>query len=328
MRALVTGGTGFVGANLVAELTARKIAVRILRRESSSLAALSELRYETVTGNILNDPRSLVEAMSDCDWVFHVAGLADSWRYKKTDLLYKVNVEGTKNMLVAAQKAGVKRFVYTGSLSAMGIPAQGQLLNETSKFNLKPKQYPYGHSKYLAENEVLKAREKGLQTIVVNPSIIIGPRDVNQIGGSLILEAAKGRLRFYPPGGVNFIAVEDVAAGHIAAAEQGKIGERYILGGENLSYKSAFSMICKEVGRRAPTTLIPRWMLPIASVGVIAARILWKNQLPLDANMVHMSAANIYADSRKAIKELGLPQTPFRNAVQRAHAWYIRNEYD
>ncbi|MEW5987960.1 MAG: NAD-dependent epimerase/dehydratase family protein [Chloroflexota bacterium] len=325
-RALVTGGTGFVGANLVAGLNERGITARVLRRPSSSLKALEGLEYETAFGDILDDRRALVEAMADCDWVFHVAAVADYWR-QGAERVYRVNVEGTKNVLAAAQAAGVPRFVFTSSLASLGLPAPGHTLDESCQFNLRPEQFPYGHSKHLAEIEVRKAVEAGLAAVIVNPSVVIGPRDVNQISGSFIVEAANGRLRFYSPGGVNWIAVGDVVAGHIAAAERGRVGERYILGGENLSYRMAISAICEVVGQRPPTLSVPDWILPAAAVGVRAARLLLGNRVPLDANQVQMAGVNIYANPQKAIQELNLPQTPFRLAVQQTYEWYNKNGY-
>ena len=326
MRALVTGGTGFVGANLVAALKARGITVRVLRRESASQAALTGLEYETAIGDVLADPEALVQAMADCDWVFHVAAVTDYWR-KKPDWIYRVNVEGTKNVLAAAQSAGVRRFVFTSSVAALGVPAPGKLLDESSRFNLTARQFPYGHSKHLAETEVRRAVEAGLAAVIVNPTGIIGPRDVNQISGSIILEAAKGHVWLTLPGGVNMVAVEDVVAGHIAAAERGRVGERYVLAGENLSYQTIAATVCQVVGRPPPAIVLPRWALPAAALAITAARFILGNRVPLDATQVRLSGASVYADGHKAIRELGVPQTPVKSAVQRAYAWYQENGY-
>ena len=145
----ITGGTGFIGANLVAYLNAQNVVARVLRRESSSVEALEGLDYEICIGDILDSPDSLAEKMAGCDWVFHTAAVSDYWRQNKKQL-YRVNVDGTRNVLTAARLAKVKRFVFTSSLAAMGIPTNGQLLNESSEYNLLPNEFPYGHSKYLA----------------------------------------------------------------------------------------------------------------------------------------------------------------------------------
>jgi len=324
--ALVTGGTGFIGANLVAGLNERGIPTRVLHRESSSRKALAGLAYESVIGDILDDPAELVTAMAGCDWVFHVAAVADYWRQGQ-EWIYRVNVQGTKNVLAAARLAGVRRLVFTSSLAALGVPPDGQLLDEESEFNLPPTRSPYGHSKVLAEQAVRRAAREGLEAVIVNPSVVLGPRDVNLISGSIIVEAAKGLLRVAPAGGVNFVDVADVVAGQIAAAEKGRPGERYILGGENVPYGEAVGTISRIVGRTPPRLTIPRWSLPLLASGVRAARALLGNRVPLDENQVRMMGAYIYADSSKARRELDLPHTPFTTTVQRTYNWYNRNGY-
>lgn len=324
--ALVTGGTGFIGANLVAGLNGRGIPARVLHRESSSLEALAGLAYESVLGDILDEPAMLAGAMASSDWVFHVAAVADYWRQGK-EWIYRVNVQGTKNVLEAARLAGVRRLVFTSSLAAMGVPPDGQLLDEESEFNLPPARSPYGHSKVLAEQAVRQAARAGLEAVIVNPSVVLGPRDVNMISGSIIVEAAKGLLRVAPAGGVNFVDVADVVAGQIAAAERGRAGERYILGGENVPYDEAVVTISRIVGRTPPRLTIPRWSLPLLATGVRAARALLGNRVPLDENQVRMMGAYIYADSSKARRELDLPHTPFTSTVQRTYNWYNRNGY-
>ena len=326
MRALVTGGTGFIGANLVAGLNERGIIARVLRRETSSLEALEGLTYETVVGDILDPIDVLVEAMADCQWLFHVAAVSDYWR-RGTNWIYKVNVAGTKNVLAAAQLAGINRFIFTSSLAAMGIPGDGQLLDETCNFNLSPEQWPYSYSKYLAEVEVRRAVEGGLEAVIVNPAVVLGPRDVNLISGSIIVEAARGLGFFYPPGGVNYVAIEDVVAGHIAAAERGATGERYILAGENLSHKKAVEIVCEVVGRPPPWLAVPEWILPAASTGVRAARKVLGNRIPMDGNQVILFGKKIYADGSKAWQEFDLPRIPFRVAAQNTYDWYRQNGF-
>lgn len=326
MLAFITGGTGFVGANLVEGLAECGIGARVLRRESSSLKALEGLEYESAIGDILDTPEKLAELMAGCDWVFHVAAVADYWRQGKA-WLYKVNVDGTKNVLAAATLAQPARFIFTSSLAAMGLPRSGELLDEFSTFNLKPNQFPYGHSKHLAEIEVMKAVDADLPAVIVNPTVILGPRDVNQISGSFIIEAAKGTLKFTTPGGSNFVAVKDVVAGHIAAAEKGEIGQRYILGGENRSFRDVANLACELVGQPKPWLHLPKWVLPGIAVGVAAARLFLGNRIPLDANQVRLSGINIYADNRKAIQELGLAPLPFSQTVQTAFDWYNSHGY-
>jgi dihydroflavonol-4-reductase len=320
MRAFITGGTGCVGANLVASLSKEGITTRILRRASSSVAALAGLAYEEAIGDVLDSPSQLAQAMEDCEWVFHAAGTIHGQGTIQS--IYRTNVDGTKNMLEAARLAGARRFVFTGSLSALGVSSPGQLLNEDSKYNLPPEFFPYGRSKVLAEAEVLRAADSGLAAVVLNPATIVGARDVNMHGGSMVFAAAKGRLRFYPSGGSSFIGVDDLVAGHIAAAERGRSGERYILGGENLSYQQAFSLACKVAGRSAPRLPIPSWAVPSLAKGVQIGRAILGGRVPIDAYQMRMSAKTLYADTSKAVKELGLPQSPLESAIRSAYDWY------
>ncbi|HZD10828.1 MAG TPA: NAD-dependent epimerase/dehydratase family protein [Candidatus Binatia bacterium] len=326
MRAFLTGGSGFIGANLVHALNQRSIGVRLLLRSTSSHEVLQGFTYETVSGDILDDPMRLAQMMEGCDWVFHVAAVADYWRQDR-QRLYRVNVEGTRNVLRAARQAGVSRFVYTSSLAALGVPEHGKPLREEHTFNVSPRSFPYGHSKALAEDEVRAAAEEGYEAVIVNPSIVLGPRDVNQISGSLIVEAALGRLRFTVPGGANFVDVADVAAGHIAAAEKGRPGERYILGAHNLAYAEAIPIISEVVGRKPPVFSVPSWLLPPAALAVRAARMIAGNAIPADENQVRLMSACIFADCGKALAELTLPQTPFRTTVQRTYNWYNEQGY-
>lgn len=328
VRALVTGGTGFIGANLVAGLAEQGITACVLRRPTSSLEALQGLTYETAIGDVLGEVDALAAAMEGCHWVFHVAAVADYWR-QSTDYLYRVNVEGTRRVLEAARQAGVQRFVFTSSQSALGLPQLGEAVvhDEGNTFNISPAQFPYGHSKHLAEEEVRRAVAEGLEAVIVNPTVVLGPRDVNQNSGSIVVEAARGWARFVPPGGANFVHVSDVVAGHIEAARRGRVGERYILGAHNLKHAEAVPIVFRIVGRRPPRLKIPQWLLPPAAGAVRAARAVIGRRLPFDENQVRLMGAEIYADCSKARRELDLPQTPFPVAVQDAYNWYNKHGY-
>lgn len=326
LQVFITGGTGFVGANLVAGLNARGVTPRVLHRPTSSQQALAGLAYESVLGDVLDPAAKLAEAMAGCDWVFHVAAVADYWR-QQPDWIYRVNVDGTQNVLLAARLAGVQRVVFTSSLAALGVPAPGEMLTESSLFNVPSQVWPYGHSKHLAEQAVRKAVDAGISAVIVNPSIVLGPRDVNQISGSIIVEAARGLAKINLPGGTNYVAVQDVVAGHIAAAEKGRPGERYILGQANLPHAQAVATICEVLGKRPPRLNLPRWSLPAAALGVRAARFVLGNRVPFDENQVRMLGVFIYADTTKAVQQLDLPQTPFRQTVMEAADWYRRHGF-
>jgi dihydroflavonol-4-reductase len=321
MRAFVTGATGVVGANLVALLNREQVEARILRRPTSSLVALEGLAYDPVVGDILDPPERLAEAMAGCEIVFHVAAVSDYWRQPRSRI-YEVNVEGTRRVIQGARLAGAGRLIFTSSLAAMGVPEAGEQLDERHRFNLPPERFPYGHSKWLAEELVREAVYEGLEAVIVNPTIVIGPRDVYQIGGSLIVEAARGRAFFYPPGSVNYIAAADVAFGHLQAARLGRVGERYILAGENLSYRDAFRTICEVVGRPMPRLALPSWAIEAVAAAASAARRGLGTRIPVDANQIRLSALPLLADGRKAREEFNMPETPFRTAVQQAYDWY------
>jgi dihydroflavonol-4-reductase len=174
---------------------------------------------------------------------------------------------------------------------------------------------------------VQEAVAAGLEAVIVNPSVTLGPRDVNQISGSIIIEAARGLLRFTAPGGVNFVDVDDVALGHLAAASHGRVGERYILGAHNLPYAEAIPVVCRVVGKSPPAVRLPSFALPPLAVAVRLARAVLGNRVPMNEGQVRLLSAFLYADSGKAQRELGLPQTPFESTVQKTYNWYMENGY-
>ena len=327
MRAFVTGGTGFVGSNLVAALAERGIEVRVLHRPGSNLAGLRGVDYRGCIGDVLDDADTLAGHMAGCQWVFHTAAIADYWRYRGRKQLYRTNIDGTRNVATAALRAGAERFVFTSSLAAMGVPAPGRMLTEADEYNLPARRFPYAYSKHLAERELRRVAGAGLAAVTVNPSVVIGPGDVNRIASAMVVEAARGRLRVAAPGGTNFVAVSDVVAGHIAAAERGRTGQRYLLVGENLSFPDAFATVCDIVGQPAPKLVLPRWTIPVAAAGVAAARAVAGPRLPIDAKQMRLSALGLYADGAKARRELGMPLTPFRTAIRSAYTWYADNGY-
>lgn len=320
MRALVTGGTGFLGANLAAYLLQQGWAVRILRRATSSLKAVEDLDVEHAIGDVL-EPESLRAAMVGCDVVFHTAAISAYWRTPAEQIL-KVNVEGTSNVLTAAQAMNIQRVVLTSSLAALGVPEPGTLLTEDHPFNLPPGRFLYGYSKAMAEAIAQVFVEQGLEVVIVNPSVILGPRDVHQISGSLLLEMARGRVPALPPGGVNVVAVEDAVRGHVLALKRGRPGERYILGGENLTYRELADQIAEVIGVPAP-----RWVLPprvVKGLAMLARAAGFLGvPLPIGADQLWLSAHFIWCDGRKAEAELGYrPEIPVREAIRRAWEWY------
>lgn len=321
MRALVTGATGCVGANIVEALLARGYQVRALRRASSRLDALDGLTPEWAVGDV-TDEAALRDAMAGCDLVFHAAAISQYWR-NKADQIYTVNVGGTRNVLRAAQASGIRRVIFTSSVAVLGIPTRpGQLLDETAVFNQRPERFHYGHSKLLAEAEVQRAVAAGLDVVIVNPVSVIGQRDIYFVGGEILRTAQKGWAIAAPPGGMGLVSARAVGLGHVLAAEKGRTGERYILNGENLSHRALMRLVAEVTGTRPPFLTLPRPLM-----GPLAAVVDWWNErhlspLPMEGNQVRLSALDLYFDGRKAVGELGFPLVPAREAVAEAWAWY------
>jgi dihydroflavonol-4-reductase len=323
--ALVTGATGFIGANLVEALAQRGWQVRALHRASSSLKALAGLAYESAIGDV-TEPASLAAAMRGVDVVFHVAAVADYWRSDPSRLM-RVNVDGTRNVLRAAHEASVRRVVFTSSCAALGQPPFGRALDERAQFNLSPEAFPYGYSKHLAEQVCLDFARAGLDVVIVNPAVVFGPRDVNMVSSSLVIEAARRSLPFAPPGGVSAIDVADVCAGHIAAAERGRTGERYILTAENLTYAQLFALLAEVVGRPRPRVILPRWVFRLAAPAVGIARERLGLRLPVSSEQVRFAAETFWFDAGKARRELGLAPGSVREAIRRTYDWYVAHGY-
>ncbi len=325
MRALVTGGTGFVGSHIVRKLGEDGHTARVLHRSSSKLDALAGLEYESASGDIL-DETALEAACVDCDWVFHVAAVADYWRADHSKMM-EANVEGTRRVLRAARKAGVKRVVFTSSAAAVGLRTDGQPSNERVPFNLSPNHFPYGYSKVLAEHVVQEAVSEGQEVVTVNPVVVMGPGDLNMISGSYILQIKKlGRLVPVPPGGIAVIDVRDVARMHIAAAEHGRSGERYLLNTANYSQREWMGMIADVVGVARPTISAPAFVLPIAANIIDSLRSVGINT-PINGDQTRLGAYDIHFDASKAWAELSEPQIDMLTSLQDTYRWYCEHGY-
>ena len=319
-QALVTGATGCLGANVVAALLAQGYRVRALHRPSSSFDALVDLDPELTEGDIL-DIDSLIAAMRGCALVFHVAAVSDYWR-ASAGRVYQVNVEGTRNVLQAALAVGIERLVFTSSISALGFPQAGELLVESSVFNVPPRRFAYGHSKHLAEQAVQEAITHGLDAVIVNPTGVIGIRDIHFVGGSLLREAQRGTTWLAVPGGLNWVDAETVGVGHLAAAEVGRTGERYILAGENVSHRIAEETAAQIVNGRKPLVTAPQALMRVAAPLIDTFNALWPGTAVFSGEQARLAGIEAYGDGRKATRELDLPFVPFRTAAERAYTWY------
>jgi len=323
-RVLVTGSTGCVGANLVAALNERGIEVVGLRRRTSPDDATHGLQMEVVIGDLL-DIGSLREAVRGVDWVFHVAAVSDYWRTSLKRIL-QVNVEGARNMMQAALEAGVEKFVLTSSAAALGFPRPGRaLLDERDRCNLRVQDFPYAYSKQLAEDALQEYVKQGLPAISVLPAAVMGPRDIKFVSGELIIQAIKG-FPALPRGGLNYIDARDLAKGHIAAAEKGRIGERYILAGHNMTHRETMTQIADQLGTRVPPGEIPDWLIP--PMAALSGLMQWLPlNLPIDRGRMLASNKYLYYDNSKAVSELGLNIRPFADSIRDAYLWYKEHGY-
>ena len=325
MKVLVTGGTGFVGSQIVAALVRRGDAVRVLHRATSNLIMLEGLPVEHFLGDVL-EPEAVARAVAGCDLVFHVAAVASYWRAQR-EQVYKVNVEGTRIVMEACLAVGVPRTVHTSSVAAIGIPRNGRPADESATFDAFSATFAYADSKHRAEAVVLQAVARGLPAVIVNPGAIYGAGDHNLISGSMVLELARRSVPLVPDGGLCVVDIDAVVQGHLAAAERGRIGERYILGGENLTLLEIATEICVVVGRRAPRATVPAWTLPPAALAVDAFNRLGLGPPVVSGEQIRMAGLRVFYDTTKAVRELDYPLLPFRGAVEKTYRWYQENGY-
>ena len=326
MKALVTGASGFIGGAVVRALIAAGVTVRVTARPGNDLRHLTGLPLEQVEAD-LRDKESLVRALQGCRQLYHVAAHYALWA-KDPAIFYDVNVAGTRTLLEAAREAGIERTVYCSTIGAIGLPSGGGLGTETTPVSLDQMAGHYKRSKYLAEQEVLKLAREGLPVVIVNPSAPVGAGDVKPTPtGQVIVDFMKGRMPAYIETGMNLVDVDDVAAGHLLAMEKGRIGERYILGNQNLLLREVFEILSRLTGVNAPRVKLPRLaILPLAHMNEwIAALTNHPPRIPLEG--VRMAKYKMHYDCSKAIKELGLPQTPVATALDKAVRWFRDHGY-
>ncbi len=326
MRAFVTGGTGFVGANLVRLLLQQGYEVRTLVRVDSCLDNLQSLDVEIVRGD-LND-RNLSQQMSGCQVLFHVAAQYSLWQTDK-EILYRSNVLGTRNILSCARQAGIERIVYTSSVAAIGVGKDGIAVDETYQSPVEKLVGDYKKSKYYAELEAVKAVRQGQDIVIVNPSTPIGALDLKPTPtGEIIVRFLRRQMPFYVDTGLNLIDVKDVAWGHILALEKGRTGDRYILGHQNLTFKQLLAKLATITDIAAPRHTIPYW-IPYTVAWLeekIWAKLGKKPTIALDG--VKMSQQKMFYDSTKAVTELGLPQSDIDLALTDAVQWFTERMRD
>jgi len=320
MKAFVTGGTGFIGANLVRLLLKNGYNVKALVRPESRLDNLQNLDLEIVKGDLMDD--NLTNLMGDCQVLFHVAAHYSLWQ-KDRDLLYKYNVLGTRNVLKCARLAKIERTIYTSSVAAIGVGKNGEIVNESYQSPIEKLVGDYKKSKFLAEQEAINAVSLGQDIVIVNPSTPLGGFDIKPTPtGEIIVRFLSRKMPAYVDTGLNFISVKDVVTGHLLALEKGKMGDRYILGHQNLSLKEFLDLLAEITGLNAPNFTVPVWLpLTIAWFDeMVLAKLGKKPSLAMDG--VRMSQQKMYYDASKAVKELGLPQSPIKEALKDSVDWF------
>jgi dihydroflavonol-4-reductase len=325
---LVTGGTGFVGTQVVRALLAegRRQGVRCLVRPRSRRDNLDGLDVEIVEGD-LTDAASLARAVAGIDTLYHVAADYRLWAKDSNDL-YRANVAGTSLVLGAASAAGVRRVVYTSSVAALGLTEDGSPANEQTPVVRDRIVGHYKRSKFDAERVALEWAGRGLPVVIVNPSTPIGERDIKPTPtGQMIVDFLNRKMPAYVDTGLNLIDVRDVARGHLLAAEKGRIGERYILGHRDMTLKEILDTLARITGLPSPTLRLPHWIpLAVGAASSAAARVTGRPpRVSLDS--VRMSMHRMFFDAGKAVRELGLPQTPVEEALSRAVEWFRTNGY-
>lgn len=325
MTTLVTGAAGFLGSHVARQLVARGETVRVLMRSSSNNRAISDLPLEYVTGD-LRDAASLERAMNGVTRVFHVAADYRLWA-KNPQEIYDSNLGGTKNLLAAAQTAGIEQLIYTSTVATIAVD-RPELPNESTDSKLEEMIGHYKRSKWMAEQEVLRAAKEGLPAIVAMPTTPVGPWDWKPTPtGKIILDFLNGKMPGYVDTGLNFVGVEECAAGHLLVSERGQTGERYLLGAENLTLKGLLDVLAGITGLPSPSMKIPHGVaLSVAYVETAFSRIIGKEpQIPVEG--VKIAQHKMFVDCSRAQKELGFRPGPVSAALERAVRWYQANGY-
>ena len=323
MKTLVTGATGFLGNAIARALQRTGVEIKLLIRQSSNTNTIQDIDAEKFVGDI-QDPLSIKNALRGCKYLYHVAADYRLWARRPRDL-YDNNVLGTKNIMLGALEGGIERVVYTSSVATIGVTKDGVVSDESTESRLSDMIGHYKRSKFLAEKEVDRLiRSESLPAVIVNPSTPIGPRDIKPTPtGRIILDAINGRMPAYVNTGLNIAHVDDIATGHLLAFQRGAVGERYILGGEDLTLKEILFHVAKAAGRKPPRICVPRQLIfPIAYISEFWA---WLTNGPAPQATVEglkMAAYQMYFSSDRARRELNYKSRPAVAAIEDATKWF------
>ena len=325
MRVFITGATGFVGGAVARQLVAAGHQLRALVRPGADLRLLAGLPVQRVTGH-LGDFAALQQGLAGCEWVFHVAALYSFWGHTWQEF-DQSNIQGTRNVMEAAGQAGVQRIVYTSSIATLGLYPDHSPANELTPVGLQDMLGSYKRSKFLAEQVVRQFASQGLPVVIVNPSAPVGIGDYKPTRtGQMVLDYLRHRMPGYVATGLNIVDVDDVAAGHLLAAETGRPGERYILGGENITLKNLLDCLSDISGLPPVRLQIPHTVaLAFSYLDTGLARLNPRHIPTATPDTVRLSRRYEYFDSTKAQRELGYSHAPARQALGKAVAWYREN---
>ncbi len=327
MLAFITGATGFVGSHVARVLAEQGADLRLLIRSSSNTKNIAALKADRVLGD-LRDAASLEKAMAGCEVVFHVAADYRLW-VRDPDQMYRSNVEGTRAILEAARKNRVRRVVYTSSVATMGFSSNGHSADEDSPVSLEKMIGPYKRSKFLAEQVAREAGQSGMEVVIVNPSTPIGEQDIKPTPtGRIVVDFLKKKFPAYVDTGLNLVDVDECARGHVAALEKGRSGERYILGGENLTLKQILDKLAAITGLPSPRVRVPYVMaLATGVVDEVVMGHIFRREPRATIDAVRMGRKKMFVSSAKAELELGWKTVPVDGALKRAVDWFRANGY-
>lgn len=320
-KVVVTGASGFIGSNLVKGLVEVGYDVTTLGRAGAAPKGLRHLPIKHISCDVTNKEQ-VDQSFAGFDYIFHLAGLV-SYQARDVQRQHAVNVIGTKNVMDAALKHDAKRVVYTSSIAAMGVPADGQVGNEEIEYNLAGKGLNYCDSKYAAELEVLDAWKRGLPVLILSPGITLGVGDTHSHHHAIVKAISKKGLIFVPPGGVTFSDIEDVVAAHISALKNGRSGERYAIVSENLTFLEAAKKYCKVFDLKSQIVVVPGWFLMgLIAVTEVMSKLTGK-VFALSRQQAWLSQHNIFFSSKKAEEELNFKPTSFEDTIKRTADYYL-----
>lgn len=325
-KVLITGANGFLGSNVARELFRKGYEVKLMIRPSADVSVIEDIPSEVFYGDI-SEEAEVMKAMEGCNFVVHTASITEQWAVTFREY-ERVNVTGTKNVVKACLAHQVERLIHVSTANTIGPGNKNRPGTELNSFTLLNVNSGYISSKYIAQQYILEQVEKAkLPAIIINPTFMIGPYDAKPSSGKLILHGMNKRVVFYPPGGKNFVHINDVCTGIISALEMGKIGDCYLMAGENLTYKEFFSLLNKVSGQRSKLIRIPEFVLKIAGIIGTLSGIFSPVSRKLNYSSAYMLCLYNYYSGNKSERELLLKYTPIENAIDNALKWFRENDY-